>query len=104
MLPKKERLTKEDFKEVRPKIFFRGVFFDIGYFPAQVLKFSCIISKKRINTAIGRNNVKRKIYAILEKEKPHKPGYYYIYIKSEAKDTKAYQLEDEIKQAFATLN
>lgn len=104
MLPKSERLTKEDFQGVHPKVFYRGNLFEVGYSPSESMGFACIISKKKIATAVGRNAVKRKVYSILEKNKPIKTGNFFFYIKSVPKDTPASEFEKEINDAFATLH
>lgn len=103
MLPKKKRLTKEDFKKTRLQVFFRGNVLDVARGPSQEQKFACVISKKKIATAVGRNTVKRKVYHALKQVPSHLQGIFIIYPKSIPKNTPFSAISDEIIRAFATL-
>ena len=103
MLPKSERLTTQDFQKIKPKIFFRGDFFDIGYISSVTQKFACVISKKKIKTAVGRNKVKRTIFSVLKDNKPLQISHYIFYIKTKAEGAPYQTLHEEISKAFATL-
>ncbi len=106
MLPKSERLTQEDFKVIRPKVFFRGVLFEAACAPSSVLKFACVISKKKIKTAIGRNTIKRKVLTAVREVKQTtaiKNMYIVFYIKAIPNETQYTTIKEEIIKAFATL-
>lgn len=110
MLPKSERLSKDDFISIHPKVFFRGEYFDVASTPSLQRKFACVISKKRIKTAIARNKVKRHIFnavqeifsqnASLPKEKQQ---HIIFYPKPTAKNIDYQTLYKEISKVFATL-
>ena len=103
MLPKKERLTKNDFVGLRPRIVFRGTFVDIAISPAPLSRFACVISKKRIKRAVDRNNIKRRIYNILQKIKPQSPNLVIVYPKITALNSKYLNIQEEIKSAFYNI-
>ena len=110
MLPKSERLRKDDFISTHPKVFFRGEYFDVASTTSLHYKFACVISKKRIKTAIARNKVKRRIFngineiflqnTSLPKEKQQ---HIIFYPKSTAQSTDYQILHKEISKVFATL-
>lgn len=105
MLPKKERLTKEDFKDIHPKVFFRGMLFDAASTPSSSLpKFACVISKKKIKTAVGRNSIKRKVLTAIREVAPKKQHSVIFYIKAIPKETSYSQIKEEISKAFDTLH
>lgn len=104
MLPKSKRLTKEDFKSSRPKIFFRGDFFDIAILTTPPQKFACVIAKKTLSRAVDRNTLKRKIFAIVENSKVTSSHSFIIYPKKTSSIIPYSQLEEEIRRAFATLD
>ena len=105
MLPKPERLTKSDFVGLRPRMFVRGTFVDVAGISTQesLSRFACVIAKKRIKRAVDRNTVKRKIYHILQKNKPKKSHYIIIYPKINCLTSSYSHIEAEIKKAFDTL-
>ncbi len=103
MLPKSERLTKEDFKQARPKVFFRGEFFDVALLPGEISKFACVISKKKVKRAVDRNIIKRRMLEGVKGRTLLKPQYIVFYIKTKALEAKYQTLCEEISKAFATL-
>ncbi|MFA5132260.1 MAG: ribonuclease P protein component [Candidatus Paceibacterota bacterium] len=103
MLPKSERLTKQDFTTFRPKGMFRGTYVDIASTPSPSSKFSCVIAKKRIKRAVDRNRVSRKVYAILEEVKPSTPRLIVVYPKVSVLTGNKNLIQEEIRAAFATL-
>jgi ribonuclease P protein component len=104
MLPKKERLTKSDFVGLRPRIIVRGTFVDIAVSSAPHSRFACVIAKKRVKRAVDRNRIKRKIYHILQQEKPKSPHLVIVYPKPSALSASHTFIKDEIIAAFATLH
>ena len=104
MLQKKKRLTKEDFKVIKPKIFFRGVLFDVAFAPSLDQKFACVISKKKIKTSVSRNSIKRKVLSVINELNPQKKGFFIFYIKTIPKTTSYALVKEEISKAFDTLH
>lgn len=104
MLPKSERLTKEDFKGLRPKVFFRGELLDIAYIPSKSQKFACVVSKKTLQRAVDRNLIKRRVYECIAEIAVVQPYYFILYPKKIALSTPYSQLYKEILKAFATLH
>lgn len=103
MLPKPERLTKNDFVGLRPRIVFRGTFVDIAAISAEKSRFACVIAKKRLKKAVERNRVKRKIYHILQENKPKNPYLIIVYPKITTLSGNHTHIKEEIISAFATL-
>jgi ribonuclease P protein component len=104
MLPKKDRLTKNDFVGLRPRIVFRGNFVDIATAPNTTYpRFSCVIAKKRTKRAVDRNTIKRKIYHIIRDVKPKHSLFVIIYPKNTVLSGNYSHIKDEISKAFDTL-
>lgn len=108
MLPKSERLTKEDFARNRPKVFFRCELFDIASFPSPALRFACVIAKKTLKKSVERNSVKRKIMSaiqeILTEDNAIKKQALVFYPKKISYTASYALLVDEIKKAFISLH
>ena len=111
MLPKSERLNKDDFVNIYPKVFFRGEYFDVASKPSLQIKFACVTLKKRIKKATQRNKVKRRIFnaiqqTLIQKTMVNKeiPRHIIFYPKPLAKDTDYQTLYKEISKVFATLH
>ena len=103
MLPKKERFTKVDFLGKRPKVFFRGTFFDAAQCDLATQKFACVTSKKTLKKAVDRNCVKRKLLQGVEDFKGKNPHSIIFYPKKGSGTTPYSALYEEIRKAFATL-
>jgi ribonuclease P protein component len=103
MLPKKKRLTKNDFIGLRPKKIVRGAFFDIAFTPNESTKYACVIAKKQIKRAVDRNKVKRKIYTIISNLPNNKKGFFIVYPKKTTCILPYTKMKDEFNQLFATL-
>lgn len=103
MLPKSERLSKSDFQGSRPKVFFRGAFFDVAYLTEPIHKAACVISKKTLKRAVDRNFVKRRIMNNIATHLKSKNYSYIIYPKKIILTTSRTQLQEEIRKAFDTL-
>jgi ribonuclease P protein component len=104
MLPKSERLTKEDFTISRPKVFFRGELFDVAFIALPTQKFACVISKKTLKKAVDRNTVKRRILNALHTTKTTSPDSFIFYPKKTSIEARYSHLYKEIEKAFATLH
>lgn len=103
MLPKSERLTKQDFAKARLRTVFRGTYADIAVAPAETSRFACVISKKRIKRAVDRNKAKRKIYHMLRTIKPATPHLVVVYPKQNILSGNRALIEEELLHAFVTL-
>ncbi len=104
MLPKSKRLTKEDFNEKRPKVFFRGELFDVAGVTLQTQKVACVTSKKTLKRAVDRNLIKRRIFSILITIKPPSPYSFIFYPKKNSQTAPFRLLQEEIQKAFDTLH
>ncbi len=104
MLPKSKRFTKDDFQGKRPKIFFRGDFFDVGTLVLPTQKFACVISKKTIQRAVDRNLIKRRLLNALTKTITPQQYSLIFYPKKGSVTTPYPRLCEEIKKAFDTLH
>ncbi|MBP6888193.1 MAG: ribonuclease P protein component [Candidatus Pacebacteria bacterium] len=106
MLPAALRLTKKDFKIIKPRIVYRGEFFDVAKKEEVNLKIACVISKKRIKKATARNSIRRKVLHALSLYIKNKPliGFFVIYPKTLPKTISYTKIEEEIFKAFATLH
>lgn len=103
MLPKSERLTKQDFSTFKPNVVFRGTYVDVSSIPSSLLRFACVISKKRIKRAVDRNKARRKIYHLLQKTRPTASYLVVIYPKQAVLSGNRALIEEELRNAFATL-
>ncbi len=106
MFPASLRLTKKDFESLKTRIVYRGELFDVAKKDNPLFKVACVISKKRIKEATGRNAIRRKIlHALNGHVKTSTPkGLFVIYPKSLPKTTPYQKIEEEILKAFATLD
>ncbi|MFT5280793.1 MAG: ribonuclease P protein component [Flavobacteriaceae bacterium] len=99
MLPKKQRLTTEEFKEV----FSTGRKYHTPFFTYIVLKkedkkTSVVVSKKNIKTAVGRNKKRRMIYRILQSLQSISPSFWNIMIiKKEALEKDTNEIQKDIE-------
>jgi ribonuclease P protein component len=103
MLPKAKRLTKVDFKGIRPRVIFRGRFVDVAVVDSLVTKFACVVAKKRIKHAVDRNKVKRKIYSAVLTSNIKKPKFVILYPKQTVVSASLFEIKEEIHQVFGTL-
>lgn len=105
MLPKSERLTKEDFTGNRPKVFFRGELLDIATVVLPTQKFACVISKKTLKKAVQRNFVKRRVLHVVKLLPLPLEKYSIIFYPKKGSYTAPHEhIQEEIKRAFATLH
>jgi ribonuclease P protein component len=103
MLPKSKRLTVQDFKGLRTRISYRGMYFDMAVTKAEETKYACVVAKKRINRAVDRNTVRRKVYTLLQHINPTTPLFIIIYPTKSALTAPYPVLTEEMTKAFATL-
>ena len=103
MLPKKKRLNKEDFKNLRPQSLFRGTFVDISGSESKETKFACVVSKKRFKKAVERNKARRKVYNILNKVKLESPHLIVVYPKQNIVNSSSKNIENEIVSALLKI-
>ncbi len=105
MLPASMRLTKKDFGSLKTHIIYRGEVFDLAQAEGATLKIACIISKKRIKLATARNSVRRKVLHAISAFLRDKTvtGYFVVYPKPLPRGFAYKKIEEEIYNAFATL-
>jgi ribonuclease P protein component len=104
MLPKSKRLTKEDFNEKRPKVFFRGELFDVAVVTLTTQKVACVTAKKTLKRAVDRNLIKRRLLSIIATTKLPTPYSFVFYPKKNSQTAPFLRLQEEIKKAFDTLH
>ena len=104
MLPKSERLTKEDFTTLRTKIVYRGELFDVATITPSQGKFACVIAKKTLKKAVDRNTVKRRFMSALQDYSKVDNTSLVVYPKKNSLTAPYPQIQEEIKKVFATLH
>lgn len=105
MFPASLRITKKEFLNLKPKVVYRGEYFDVAKKEGSHFKIACVISKKTIAKAAARNFVRRRIlhaFYLFNKTTPLF-GYYVIYPKKNSADLSYKNIEEQIQQVFATL-
>ncbi len=105
MFPAALRLTKKDFSTITTKIIYRGDLFDVAKQDGLLFKVACVISKKKINKAVERNRVRRRVLRalVLCLHNKKAKGFFVIYPKPKSKEATYQKIEEEIFKAFATL-
>lgn len=103
MLPKASRITSSEFKGLKARLTYRGALFDVSAAPAEVTKFACVISKKRIKRAVDRNKAKRKVYTLLHNVHTSSPFFIVVYPTKNILQASHETIKAEIAKAFATL-
>lgn len=81
MLQKKERLSRSAFKELLKKPELLVVYNPIGtlkFIPHTTLSCSVVTSSRHEKRAVVRNRLRRRIYAIIQKEHPTLCGILYV--------------------------
>lgn len=81
MIPKKSRITRENFEKVMKKGgLLNSSLFSLRFLqnPYKTTHFSVVVSKKVAKTAVSRNRIRRRAYSVLKKEvysseKPYPP-------------------------------
>ncbi|HEC33030.1 MAG TPA: ribonuclease P protein component [Candidatus Kaiserbacteria bacterium] len=67
-------------------------------------KFTVVVSKKIIKTAVARNLLKRRVYSVISHHLFNiKPGVYMVYIKKEAKSATYKKLKEDIGNVFKKI-
>lgn len=70
MVPKTNRINREDFEKVMKKGgFLNSTFFSLRFLknPLNTTHFGVVVSKKVSKTAVSRNKIRRRAYSILRK-------------------------------------
>jgi ribonuclease P protein component len=107
MLPKKNRITRESFKRAA-----YGPMAHSGSFSLRIsqgkegpARFSFVISKKVAPSAVERNTLRRKGYAVLERLLPHlKPGTQGVFTAKKGAEIKTFaELERDITDLLAKI-
>lgn len=104
MLPQEKRLKARDFKGKKPKLVYRGAFFDVSIIPSDdTTRFACIVSKKRVRRAVDRNIARRKMYALVSDIATKSPLLVLLYPTKAILQAPHTELVQEKDKAFATL-
>lgn len=103
MLPKKERLTVTDLEALSRGISVFSTLISLRYIEADRLKFAVSVSKKIASSAVVRNRIRRRVYALVEriKKEVKKPAYIMLMPKKEFADKPIDSLEVEIRTLFS---
>ncbi|MCF7816070.1 MAG: ribonuclease P protein component [Candidatus Pacebacteria bacterium] len=99
MLPKKERLSREEFN----RFFLLGKrhhtpSLQIVYVPHPTLQVSVVVSKKIAKLAVERNKIRRRIYDIVKNCRPEKKphGIFIFIVKTPVSAVPYAALRDEV--------
>ena len=95
MLPKAQRLTKDDFKTLEKGKRSISAHFSCTKQPSSFLKVAIIISKKAAKKAVDRHLLKRRVSAVIHKNPPP-AGYYCIYARTGSNLLPYSQIVEEI--------
>lgn len=100
MLPKKKRLTTEAFN----RFFaagkrFHGTYLQVIHTPFPEFHGAVVVGKKVYKTAVGRNRLRRQLYAALYRlhASGELGGVYIVITKPQAKNVKAATLIEELR-------
>lgn len=103
MLPKKERLTVTDLEALSRGISVFSTLISLRYIEADKLKFAVSVSKKVASSAVVRNRIRRRVYALVQKLQVEikKPAYIMLLPKKEFADKPIDALEVEVRTLFS---
>ncbi len=103
MLPKKERLTVTDLEALSRGISVFSTLISLRYIEADKLKFAVSVSKKVASSAVVRNRIRRRVYAVVQKLQAEikKPAYIMLMPKKEFADKPIDSLEVEVRSLFS---
>ncbi|TSC84532.1 MAG: hypothetical protein G01um101417_197 [Parcubacteria group bacterium Gr01-1014_17] len=99
MFKKNNRITTAEFKQLgRPLRVFHTVFFSVRVHKivGEGKKFAVVVSKKVVPTAVGRNLIKRRLYALLQEYIVSVPPStaMVVFVKKEAAKASFQELKD----------
>ena len=108
MLPKKNRISRKDFPTNKDRglrvshVLFTAVFYKLDSSGAKESKASIVVSKKTAKTAVERNNLRRRFYALGELflKDAQSPITVVVYPKAESQKIKFLTLRHEIEMAL----
>lgn len=103
MPPKKDRLTRFDFMYKGKRTTVRFPLFDVVALHGDRPKVACVISKKRIQRAVDRNTVRRKMYRAWILVNTTNPYHVILYPQARVLTAPLSVLIDELKQALVSL-
>ena len=70
MLKRSHKISRREFLSVSPARPFHTDYFSIRAVPAENPRFSVVVSKKVARTAVSRNRLRRRVYAVLAEALP----------------------------------
>lgn len=95
MLPKENRLTRQDFTDIQGGKRTTTEHFSCTSHPSPLLKVAVVISKKVAKRAVDRHLLKRRIHSVIHKKSPP-AGVYNIYARKDSLSLTYAQIETEI--------
>lgn len=95
MLPKENRLKREDFNTLKGGKRIVTEHFSCTSHPSPVLKVAVVISKKVAKRAVDRHLLKRRIHSVIHKKSPL-AAVYNIYVRKNSPALTYAQIEEEI--------
>ncbi len=106
MLPKRSRLPREAFLASFKGAFrVRGLGFQVLYTPSPDFKAAIVVSKKVEATAVGRNQIRRRLYgyfADLQKEKSFR-GHFIVMVSPDIKKYPSPEVRSSLEVSCAGL-
>ena len=108
MIPKKSRITRENFEKVMKKGgLLNSSLFSLRFLqnPYKTTHFSVVVSKKVAKTAVSRNKLRRWGYSVLKKETDVlKKPYFIIFFEKKGAETAAFEgFKTDIQGLFKKL-
>ncbi len=102
MLPRTQRIPTQLFKEIVQKgSAFHAPLFSIRVKKAQnKSRFGVSIPKKVAKTAVLRNNIRRRVYSVLQTIQPNEPHFIVFVVKAGIEKIKQAELKQEIEKIF----
>lgn len=98
MLPKSNRLTRNDFTNLSRLQTCVTPYFDVKLSTKDDFKVACVVLKKRFKKAVERNKIKRIIYRASKEGLINKKGYYIFYPKKEIQSASYQDILNQIKK------
>lgn len=98
MIPKKNRIKREDFEEITKKGgFLSSSLFSIRFLknPEKIRRISVVVSKKVAKTAVKRNLLRRRVYEVIQKM-PESPYFSIIFAKKGSEKASFREIATEI--------
>ncbi|MDP1625369.1 MAG: ribonuclease P protein component [bacterium] len=102
MLRKADRLASRDINRPSQGKSVFGTLISMRFLPSEHTKVSVVVSKKVAPTAVGRNRIRRRVYAAVREVRNSlkKPAFIMIMPKKECLSCDIRSINDELKTLF----